>query len=75
MASTINSQIYTTSVDSTVSFGVRRRAPEGREVFVPSSFSQVGTLLEQEGARMEKLRDIANLPITEIVEIRPRQQP
>lgn len=58
-----------------VSFGVRRRAPEGREVFVPSSFSQVGTLLEQEGARMEKLRDIANLPITEIVEIRPRQQP
>jgi class 3 adenylate cyclase len=55
-----------------VAFGVRRRAPEGREVFVASSFSQVSTLLEQEGARMEKLRDIATLPITEIVEIRPR---
>jgi class 3 adenylate cyclase len=54
-----------------VVYGVRRRAPEGREVFVPSSFSQVSTLLEQEGARMEKLRDIATLPITEIVEVKP----
>jgi class 3 adenylate cyclase len=58
-----------------VSFGVRRRAPEGREVFVASSFSQVGTLTEQEGARMEKLRDIANLPITEVVDIKTRQHP
>lgn len=58
-----------------VSFGVRRRAPEGREVFVASSFSQVATLLEQEGARMEKLRDIANLPITEVVDLRPKQRP
>lgn len=57
-----------------VVFGVRRRAPEGREVFVASSFSQVSTLLEQEGARMEKLRDIATLAITEIVEIRPPAQ-
>lgn len=54
-----------------VSFGVRRRAPEGREVFVPSSFSQVELLLEQGGARMEKLHDIASLPITEIIEVRP----
>lgn len=60
---------------SRITFGVRRRAPEGREVFVASSFSQVSTLLEQEGARMEKLRDIATLPITEIMEIRPRPQP
>jgi class 3 adenylate cyclase len=52
-------------------FGVRRRGPEGREIFVPSSFSQVSTLLEQEGAGMEKLRDIANLTITEIIEIKP----
>jgi len=56
---------------SRVVFGVRRKAPEGREVFVGSSFSQVSTLLEQEGARMEKLRDIATLPITEIIEIKP----
>lgn len=56
---------------SRVVFGVRRKAPEGREVFVASSFSQMSTLLEQEGARMEKLRDIATLPITEVVELRP----
>jgi galactokinase len=55
-------------------YGVRRRAPEGREVFIPSSFSQVSTLLEQEGARMEKLRDIATLPITELVEVRQSNQ-
>jgi len=54
-----------------LTYGVRRRGPEGREVFVASSFSQVGTLLEQEGTRMEKLRDINTLPITEVVDIRP----
>jgi adenylate cyclase len=54
-----------------ITYGVRRRGPEGREVFVASSFSQVGTLIEQEGTRMEKLRDINTLPITEIVDIRP----
>jgi len=54
-----------------VSYGVRRRSNEGREVFVPSSFAQVQTLLEQDGARMEKLRDIATMAVTEIVDIRP----
>lgn len=60
---------------SRLSFGVRRRAPEGREVFVASSFSQVATLLDQEGAHAEKLRDIANLAITEVVDLKPRQHP
>lgn len=60
---------------SRVSFGVRRRAPEGREVFVASSFSQVTTLLDQEDARMEKLRDIVNLPITEVVGLKPKPRP
>jgi class 3 adenylate cyclase len=54
-----------------VSYGVRRRASDGREVFVQSSFSQVQTLLEQDGARMEKLRDIATMAVTEVVEVRP----
>jgi class 3 adenylate cyclase len=54
-----------------VSFGVRRRAQDGRDVFVPSSFSQVQNLIEQDGLRLEKLRDIATLPVTEITEIRP----
>jgi class 3 adenylate cyclase len=56
---------------SRIVYGVRRRSPDGREVFVASSFSQPSVLLEQEGMRLEKLRDIATLPITEIVEMRP----
>lgn len=54
-----------------VAYGVHRRAAGGREVFVASSFSQVQTLLEQDGARMEKPRDIATLTVTEIVAVRP----
>ena len=50
-------------------YGVRRRAPDGRELFVASSFSIVSSLLEQDGVRLEKLRDIATLAITEVVAI------
>ena len=50
-------------------YGVSRKAPSGQSLFVASSFSQVSSLLEQDGPRSEKLRDIATLPITEIVEI------
>ena len=52
-----------------VRFGVKRQSPEGREVFVGSSFAMVSALVSLEGARTEKLRDIAALPVTEIVEI------
>jgi adenylate cyclase len=54
-----------------VNFGVRRRSPDGREHFVTSSFSLVSSLLEQDGTRLEKMKDIATLAITEIVGISP----
>jgi class 3 adenylate cyclase len=50
-------------------YGVTRQAPNGQNLFVASSFSQVSSLLDQDSARSEKLRDIATLPITEIIEI------
>jgi hypothetical protein len=50
-------------------FGVRRKSSDGREVFVPSIFSNVDSLADLAGAPIEKLKDIARLPITEIVEI------
>ena len=50
-------------------YGVTRQAPNGQNLFVASSFSQVSSLLDQKGEHSEKLRDIATLPITEIVEI------
>jgi adenylate cyclase len=50
-------------------FGVRRKSSDGREVFVPSIFSNVDSLADGAGVPVEKLKDIARLPITEIVEI------
>jgi adenylate cyclase len=52
-----------------VRFGVTRSTPEGREVFVSSSFATISALVSLENARNEKLRDIAALPVTEIVEV------
>ncbi len=57
-----------------VNFGVRRRSPDGREHFVASSFSLVSSLLEQNGVRMEKMKDIATLAITEIIGITLEQK-
>jgi adenylate cyclase len=54
---------------SRVRFGVNRTTPEGREVFVASSYATVSALVSLENARNEKLRDIAALPVTEIVDV------
>ncbi|WP_170228045.1 adenylate/guanylate cyclase domain-containing protein [Denitratisoma oestradiolicum] len=50
-----------------IRYGVRRRSPDGRDMFVPASFCMVSSLLEQDGTRADKLNDIATLAITEIV--------
>jgi class 3 adenylate cyclase/DNA-binding transcriptional MerR regulator len=52
-----------------VRFGVRRSAEQGREVFVASTYANVGGLMELSGGRLEKLKDIATVPITEIVDV------
>jgi adenylate cyclase len=53
-----------------IQFGIMRRSDDGQEHFVSSSYSQLGTLVDLKSERNEKLRDIANLPITEIRGIR-----
>lgn len=55
-----------------VEFGITRRGDDGHERFVISSYSQLSELLDLKAERFEKLRDIANLPITEIRDVRPR---
>ena len=50
-------------------YGIRRQKSDGQQLFVASSFSMVSSLLEQNGPKSEKLRDIATLPITEIIEM------
>ena len=52
-----------------VRFGVTRSTPEGREVFVSSSYATISALVSLENARNDKLRDIATLPVTEVVEV------
>jgi len=52
-----------------VRFGVTRRTPEGREVFVSSSYATVSALVSLESASNDKLRDIATLPVTEVIEV------
>jgi class 3 adenylate cyclase len=52
-------------------FGIRRAAEQGREVFVASTYATVGSLADLSIGRNEKLKDIAALPVTEIVEVSP----
>lgn len=51
-----------------VSFGVRRKTPDGREINIPSSFALVSSLADISGNE-HKLSDIATLPITEVTGI------
>lgn len=52
-----------------VRYGVRRKADSGREVFVPTSFATVASLTDAAEDANCKLRDIATVPITEIVNV------
>lgn len=52
-----------------VRFGVKRQDQDGREVFVNASYSRVSELVDLASPRHEKLRDIAALAVTEIVEV------
>src|SRR3989338_1674881 len=52
-----------------VRYGVRRKADSGREVFVPTSFATVASLAEITEDANCKLRDIATVPITEIMDV------
>jgi class 3 adenylate cyclase/DNA-binding transcriptional MerR regulator len=52
-----------------VRFGVKRQDQEGRELFVNASYSRLSELVDLASPRYEKLRDIAALAVTEIVEV------
>jgi len=52
-----------------IRFGIRRPGPEGQPIFVESTYSRVGNLVDLSAGRHEKLKDIAGLPVTEIVDV------
>lgn len=53
-----------------VRFGIRRKGQEGQEIFVKSTYSRVSGLVDLSSGKFEKIRDIAALPITEILEVK-----
>lgn len=54
-----------------VKFGIRRKNEDGFEVMVESSYSRIMELLDLNTAHNEKLRDIAALAVTEIIDLAP----
>jgi adenylate cyclase len=52
-----------------VKFGVHRTGAEGQSVFVESSYSRVANLVDLSSGRYEKLKDIAGLPVAQVVEV------
>ena len=59
----------TTEEKQRLKFGVRHKSSDGREIFVSSIFSSVDSLTNLAADPVEKLKDIARLPIAEIAEI------
>lgn len=49
-------------------FGIRRTNSEGRDIWVPASYSRLSNLLDLNQGQYEKFRDIATLAITEIID-------
>lgn len=54
---------------SRIKFGIHRRGPEGQPIFVESTYSRVGNLVDLGAGRYEKLKDIAGLSVAEIVNV------
>lgn len=56
-------------------FGIYRENEDGRDRFIESSYAQVQSLVDLTHGKYEKLKDIANLAITEIRQVeQPRNQ-
>lgn len=51
---------------SRIEFGVLRKSAENGDRFVSSSYAQIESLIDLQKEKYEKLRDIAQLPVTEI---------
>lgn len=54
---------------STIRFGIQRRGEDGSEILIPSTYSRISNLVDLGNLRFEKFRDIAVLPVTEILDV------
>lgn len=54
---------------NTIRFGIHRRGEDGSEILIPSTYSRISNLVDLDNPRFEKFRDIAVLPVTEILDV------
>ena len=52
-----------------VSYGVHRRSEDGNDILVPQTYSRISNLVDLDNPQNVKFRDIAAMPVTEIVSI------
>jgi len=52
-----------------VHYGIRRQSLDGMENLIPSTYSRVSNLVDLENPKYEKFRDIAVLPVTEVLDV------
>ena len=53
-----------------VSYGVHRKGEDGTSILVPATYSRISNLLDLDDPKHVKLRDIAAMAVTEIVEVK-----
>ena len=56
-----------------LTFGVRRQGSDGEEILVGSTFARIGNLVELRQMPDIKYRDVAALPVTEVLDYRERR--
>jgi class 3 adenylate cyclase/DNA-binding transcriptional MerR regulator len=56
-----------------LTFGVRRQGSDGEEILVSSTFARIGNLVETRQIPDMKYRDVAALPVTEVLDYRERR--
>ena len=54
-----------------ISYGIRRKDEHGAEMLIPETFSRIANLVDLDNAKYEKFRDIAVLPVTEVLDVDP----
>lgn len=50
-------------------FGIRRQDLDGEEILVPNTYSRISNLVDLDNPKNEKFRDIAVLPVAEIIDV------
>ncbi|NQU59542.1 MAG: adenylate/guanylate cyclase domain-containing protein [Rhodospirillales bacterium] len=53
----------------TMVFGIRRQDREGGDILVPNTYSRISNLVDLDNPKYEKFRDIAVLPVAEVVNV------